>query len=53
MIRQFECLEVQHYVIIFGSTFLKIYFLDLLFISSLIMTLFNIRTEEDSCLDGA
>ena len=48
-----ECLEVQHYVIIFGSIFLKIYFLDLLLISLLIRTLFRILTGEDSCSDGA
>ena len=43
----------QYSVCVAISQGLNNFFLDLLFISLLIRTLFNILTWEDSCLDGA
>ena len=52
---EFECPLLQHPIIsIFGSRFLKIYFLDLIFSRAHISrTLFNIQAGEGSSLDGA
>ena len=54
MICKFEYLESQHPIInIFDSRFLKIHFLVLFYSRAHILrTLFNIRDEEDSYLDG-
>ena len=43
----------QYSVCVAISQSLNNFFLDVLFISLLIRTLFNILTGEDSCLDGA
>ena len=43
----------QYSVCVAISQGLNNFFLDLLFISLLIRTLFNILTGEDACLDGA
>ena len=54
MIWEFECPGLQHPIIgIFGSRFLKIYFLNLLLSRGHILrTLFNIQAGKGSCLDG-
>ena len=51
---EFECLELQHPTIsIFGSRFLKIYLLELLFSKvPILRTPFNIQAGECSYLDG-
>ena len=55
MIRELECLELQHPIIsTFASRFLKIYFRDLLISRAYILgTSLNIQAGEGSCLDGA
>ena len=54
MILELECLELQHPIMsIFGTRFLRIYFVDLLFgRAHILRTLSNIQAGEGSCLDG-